>query len=74
MYDVSETGSHAVFRKEGIFNLSTPLEKSYCSLGKQHLKPSSLFDIYKGTTYEQRFIHAWRETQISKSDNPRTQL
>jgi hypothetical protein len=64
--DVSETGSHAVFRKGGVFNLSTPLEKSYCNFGKQHFKPSSLFDVEKGTTHGQRFTHAWKETKIPK--------
>jgi len=58
MHDVSKTGSHAVLRKGGVFDLSTPLEKSYCNCGKQHFKPSSLYDIEKGTKHGQRFNHA----------------
>jgi hypothetical protein len=72
--DISETGSQAVFRKGGVFDLSTPLEKSYFNFGKQHFKPSSLFKAEKGTTYGQRFTIAWRETKIPNSNNPRAKL
>jgi len=58
----------------GVFNMSTPQKKNYCSFGKQHFKPSSLFEVENSTTHGQRFTHAWRERQIPKSNNPRTKL